>query len=143
MNQSQIALKVSEYLQMQNEVLHRWKHNDNVYAIYGKWQTDIDYIKLVIESIMNVSLEAKTRKLEIVCARRLFIFFVCYTMKNKTLNGIGKEINLISHATVLHHRNKMMDLVEIGDHYYIGLLKLVCDKLGLTFVKTIEKHDED
>lgn len=142
MNQSQIALKVSNYLLLQNEILYRWKRKDTIYAIYGKWQTDMKRIRYVVEYIMNVDIKTKSRKMEVVSAKRLFIFLVLYTMPNQKLTDLADYLGFITHATVLHHRDKMKDLIEISDYHYIRLIKLACLKLDLNFIQTTEKHEE-
>jgi chromosomal replication initiation ATPase DnaA len=142
MNQSQIAIKVGQYLLMKHEVLYRWKRKDTVYGIYGDWQYDIRKIQEVVEEIMGVSIAENTRKMDVVCAKRLFIFLVFYTTKTKRLQTLADYMGFISHATIIHHRNKMKDLIEICDPYYLRLINLACFKLGLSFIQTTEKHEE-
>ena len=142
MNQSQIAIKVGQYLLMKHEVLYRWKRKDTIYGIYGDWQYDMRKIQEVVEEIMGVSITETNRKLEVVCAKRMFIFLVFYTTKIKRLQTIADYLGFMSHATIIHHRNKMKDLIEICDPYYLRLINLACSKLSLNFIQTTEKHEE-
>lgn len=70
-----------------------------------------DYFKLSVDAIST-----KSRKLEVVQARQIAMYFSKQLTKN-SLSTIGDFIGQRDHATVLHACKKVMDLMDSDKHF--------------------------
>jgi chromosomal replication initiation ATPase DnaA len=143
MNQSTIAMQVAQMILAKECLLHKWTSGNYTYGIYGLRVESIDQIKSAVFECTNIDMDEKTRRLEVINARRVFAFLSCYATGTNTLVNISRNMGTSNHATVLHHRNKMKDLISINDYTSIKTLNDVCNKLNLTFLKVREVVHED
>jgi len=92
----------------------------------SKREVSIDYISKVVCDYFNMpvdSLQAKTRKREVVQARQLAMFF-SKSMTKSSLASIGSQIGNKDHATVLHACKTVNNLKETDKAF-----KLCCDEI--------------
>lgn len=143
MNQSEIAMKIAELILTQEELLYKWKHGNFRYGIYGMKQDSLEKIKAAVLNVTQVDIDQSCRKIEVVNARRVFAFLSYYTTADKTLVKIAALMGVKNHATAIHHKNKMKDLISINDYTSLKTLQEVCNKLGLKFIKTKELNHEN
>lgn len=136
MNQSEIAIRVAQYLQTKDEVLYKWQDGKYTYGIYGPKQTDLVKLRQVVEELTGTDILKKCRQYATINARRAFSFIAIYTTTGFSLNKIKLEMGIDNHATVIHHRNKMKDLIAVGDVESINLISLICKRLDLMFTRT-------
>ena len=81
----------------------------------SKRELSIDYISKVVCDYFNMpvdSLQAKTRKREVVQARQLAMYFSKKHDQNRSLASIGSQIGHKDHATVLHACKTVNNLKE-------------------------------
>lgn len=70
-------------------------------------KSEIKHIKGVVEEATGVTLDLKTRKREVVFARRMYYKILKESFKRMSLDSIGKTLGLKqNHATVLHQVNQ-------------------------------------
>ncbi|MFV0471876.1 MAG: chromosomal replication initiator protein DnaA [Paludibacteraceae bacterium] len=81
-------------------------------------QVVCDYFKLSIDAIST-----KSRKMEVVQARQIAMFFSKQLTKN-SLSTIGKYIGQRDHATVLHACKKVEDLMETDKYFRQNVLEI-------------------
>lgn len=139
--QSQIAIRAAQILSLQSEVIYKWKWNNQVFGIFGKHQHSLDQIRDAVEMATKQNLFDRNRKLDIISARRLFVFFAMKTIKGMILRKIV-EYTGFHHATVLYHNAKIRSLIEINDFETMQHFKTICSILHLEFVKAQEVETE-
>ena len=81
-------------------------------------QVVCDYFKLSVEAIST-----KSRKLEVVQARQVAMYFSKRLTKN-SLSAIGNYIGQRDHATVLHACKKVEDLIETDKFFRQNVLEI-------------------
>jgi len=70
-------------------------------------ELSLDYLKKLVEEKTGVKLGARTRKREVVFARRMYYKLMKEFYKKMSLDSIGKTLPLKqNHATVLHQINQ-------------------------------------
>ena len=70
----------------------------------------------------------KTRKRPIVYARAVYIILAIELMPKESLVSIGREVGL-THATVIHVRDNMMDTIMNYEPYFVDIYNKVRMKL--------------
>ncbi len=80
---------------------------------------DIFDIVIKVTEISRENIVSKCRKREYVGARHLCLFFIRNYFPEISLKQIGEMFgNGMDHTTVIHAREKIKDLLEIGDYYF-------------------------
>ncbi len=91
-------------------------------------------------NVSPTELHSKSRKMEIVGARRMFFFFARKHF-NKTYTSIANIFGA-NHATVMHHEKKMIGYLEFDKKEmlrYINIRDMVFDEK--TFINIRDEYD--
>jgi len=91
-------------------------------------------------NISSKELHSKSRKMDIVGARRMFFFFARKHF-NKTYTSIANIFGA-NHATVMHHEKKMIGYLEFDKKEmlrYINIRDMVFDEK--TFINIRDEYD--
>ena len=100
--------------------------------------TDIKKIRNIIEKETGVNLDSKTRKRNVVHARRMY-YKILKLHTNMSLEGIGKTLKLKQdHATVLY-QTKMFDIDYEQDSIFNNTFRRIMN----IYVGIIEQTDEE
>jgi len=102
----------------------------------------LEKVLSVVCDVLNVYAEdvkGKSRKSKISEARHFFCYLAYISHRSKTLMEIGKFIGR-DHATVLHSKNKISDLIDVYEHE----LRLVVQmKKRFGIITSVDVDSED
>lgn len=80
-----------------------------------------DKVILIIETFFNINIKIKNRKIEIVKARQIAMYFIYYYSKKYkwelTLKNIGYLCGKKDHSTVLHSLKMVNNYIETEKDY--------------------------
>lgn len=97
-------------------------------------------IQDAITAVCDVTLSqmlSTSRKREIVLARHLYFFFMCF-YTNLSLKSIGESMGDRDHTTVIHARESIKDKLEVKDETVTKAHKMILDVLELEDLKILK-----
>jgi len=82
--------------------------------------------------ISAIQIRSKYRKIEVVAARHLFIYFLCkkthYSLSK--IGGIARTaMDPMNHSSIIHARTTIQDYIDIKDKPTLKLVKLIEEAL--------------
>lgn len=98
-----------------------------------------DLIRIIC-SVCEVTWEqirSESRKSHFVIARHLYCYFAC-TVQKKPLNAIGKILGK-DHSTVIHARDKVTNMKQVGDDLYMVPLQEIENRIEELMIDSINK----
>lgn len=104
----------------------------NPYLIPGLVKSEIhmiEYIALQHLELSSSQVRMKTRKREVVIPRQIVMSFM-YQYSDQSLEKIAKIYGLKNHATVIHAKKCIQDMVDVRDKQYYLVIKKIQDEIN-------------